>query len=30
VLDVALAIAQRIPTLPVGGTVEVRPIEYRA
>jgi hypothetical protein len=29
-LDEALAIAQRIPTLPVGGTVEVRPIEYRA
>ena len=28
-LDEALAIAKRIPTLPVGGTVEVRPIEHR-
>jgi hypothetical protein len=26
-LDEALAIAARIPTLPVGGTVEVRPVE---
>jgi hypothetical protein len=26
-LDEALAIAGRIPTLPVGGTIEVRPIE---
>jgi hypothetical protein len=29
-LDEALAIAQRIPTLRVGGTIEVRPLEYRA
>jgi hypothetical protein len=27
-LDEAIAIAKRIPTLPVGGTVEVRPIEH--
>lgn len=26
-LDEAIAIAGRIPTLPVGGTIEVRPIE---
>ena len=26
-LDEAIAIAQRIPTLPVGGAVEVRPLE---
>jgi hypothetical protein len=26
-LDEAIAIAQRIPTLPVGGAVEVRPVE---
>jgi hypothetical protein len=29
-LDEALAIAQRIPTLHVGGTIEVRPLEYHA
>ena len=29
-LDEALSIAQRIPTLRVGGTIEVRPLEYRA
>ena len=27
-LDEAVAIAMRIPTLPAGGTVEVRPVEY--
>jgi hypothetical protein len=27
-LDEAIAIAKRIPTLPHGGTVEVRPLEY--
>lgn len=27
-LDEAIAIAMRIPTLPAGGTVEVRPVEY--
>lgn len=27
-LDEAIAIALRIPTLPAGGTVEVRPVEY--
>jgi len=27
-LDEAITIANRIPTLPVGGTVEVRPIEH--
>jgi hypothetical protein len=27
-LDEALAIAKRIPTLPHGGTIEVRPLEY--
>ena len=27
-LDEAMALAQRIPTLRVGGTVEVRPIDY--
>ena len=27
-LDEAIAIARRIPTLPAGGTVEVRPIEH--
>lgn len=27
-LDEAIAIAMRIPTLPAGGTVEVRPIEH--
>jgi hypothetical protein len=26
-LDEAVAIANRIPTLPVGGTIEVRPVE---
>jgi len=26
-LDEAIAIAMRIPTLPVGGTIEVRPVE---
>jgi hypothetical protein len=29
-LDEAMAFAQRIPTLRVGGAVEVRPIEYPA
>ena len=29
-MDEALAIAARIPTLRVGGTVEVRPVESRA
>jgi hypothetical protein len=28
-LDEALAIAERIPTLRVGGTIEVRPVEPR-
>jgi len=27
-LDEAIAIAMRIPTLPAGGTVEVRPVEH--
>lgn len=27
-LDEALAIARRIPTLKVGGTIEVRPVDY--
>ncbi len=27
-LDEAIAIALRIPTLPVGGTIEVRPVEH--
>ena len=27
-LDEAVAIAMRIPTLPAGGTVEVRPVEH--
>jgi hypothetical protein len=27
-LDAALAIARRIPTLPVGGTIEVRPLDH--
>lgn len=27
-LDEAIAIARRIPTLPAGGTVEVRPLEH--
>ena len=26
-LDEAIAIAKRIPTLPIGGTIEVRPVE---
>ena len=29
-LDVALAMAARIPTLPAGGVVEVRPLKARA
>jgi hypothetical protein len=29
-LDEALAIAERIPTLRVGGTIELRPVEPRA
>ena len=28
-LDAAVALARRIPTLPAGGTVEVRPLEVR-
>ena len=28
-LDAAVALARRIPTLPSGGTVEVRPLEVR-
>lgn len=27
-LDEALSLARRVPTLPVGGTIEVRPIAY--
>jgi hypothetical protein len=27
-LDEAIAIAMRIPTLPAGGSIEVRPVEY--
>ena len=27
-LDEALSLARRIPTIPVGGTIEVRPIAY--
>lgn len=27
-LDEALALARRIPTIPVGGTIEVRPVAY--
>jgi hypothetical protein len=27
-LDEAIAIAMRIPTLPAGGTIEVRPVEH--
>ena len=27
-LDEAITIAKRIPTLPVGGTIEVRPVEF--
>jgi len=27
-LDEAIAIARRIPTLPVGGVIEVRPLEH--
>jgi hypothetical protein len=29
-LDEAIAIAMRIPTLPAGGTIEVRPVEHIA
>jgi hypothetical protein len=28
-LDEAISIAMRIPTIPVGGTIEVRPLEHR-